>query len=130
MKTYTSKIDLWLVWVIVISFLTPLLFVLADPSALWPTVIICGGSLAFIVWLFWATKYQIDDTQLIVRAGIYNIHIARESIISITASRSLLASPALSLDRLEVRYGEGRSVLISPKDKSGFLSDIGFPKTA
>jgi hypothetical protein len=33
-------------------------------------------------------------------------------------------APALSLDRLRIDYGDGRSLMISPADKQGFLCDF------
>ena len=38
-----------------------------------------------------------------------------------------LSAPALSLDRLRIDYEEGgrvRSLLVSPKDKEGFLQEL------
>ena len=36
-----------------------------------------------------------------------------------------ISSPALSLDRLEISYGSQKKIMISPKDKTGFLQAIG-----
>jgi hypothetical protein len=41
-----------------------------------------------------------------------------------TESRSPFSSPALSLDRLQIDYGAGKSILISPADKEGFIEAI------
>ena len=36
-----------------------------------------------------------------------------------------VASPACSLDRLQIRYGKSRlGMMISPQDKAGFLRDL------
>ena len=46
-------------------------------------------------------------------------------IDSITPTRSPWSSPACSLDRLKIVYGiSQQSIMISPADKSGFLSAI------
>ena len=34
-------------------------------------------------------------------------------------------SAALSLDRIAIRYGNGKKLLVSPADKKGFLEAIG-----
>jgi hypothetical protein len=39
----------------------------------------------------------------------------------------VLSSPALSLNRLEIRYGNGKRMLLSPQDAAGFLKAIGHP---
>ena len=77
------------------------------------------------IWLYLATKYVIGDEELTVLAGLYKVNIPIASITSITDSRNALASPAFSLDRLEIKYGKGKMILISPKDKSAFLTDLG-----
>ena len=49
------------------------------------------------------------------------------SIQRVSPSHDLLASPALSIDRLRVDYrqnGKQRFILISPRDKPGFLRDL------
>ena len=78
-----------------------------------------------MIWLYLATKYVIEHKDLTVFAGLYKVNIPVASITSITDSRNALASPAFSLDRLEIKYGEGEMILISPKDKSAFLADLG-----
>lgn len=35
-----------------------------------------------------------------------------------------LASPALSLDRLKIEYGQGHWIMISPRDREGFLREL------
>ena len=75
-------------------------------------------------WLFWATRYVVKNNALTIYTGFGKVCIPIESIKSVTPSRNLLASPALSLDRLEISYGKNQSILISPKDKSGFLTAI------
>jgi hypothetical protein len=40
-------------------------------------------------------------------------------------TRNPLSSPALSLDRLKITYGNGKRIMISPADKIGFLKAIG-----
>ena len=75
-------------------------------------------------WLFWATRYVVQNNALTIYTGFGKVCIPIENIKSVTPSRNVLASPALSLDRLEISYGKNQSILISPKDKSGFLTAI------
>jgi hypothetical protein len=39
----------------------------------------------------------------------------------VVPTRNPLSSPALSLDRLRIEYGQGRAIMISPADKGPFL---------
>jgi hypothetical protein len=47
-----------------------------------------------------------------------------DEIESIRPTHNPLSSPALSLDRLNIELHTGRNILISPKDKSGFLQAL------
>jgi hypothetical protein len=79
------------------------------------------------VWLLFSTSYTITDTELLVRSGPVDRRVALNEITGITPTRSARSSPGLSLDRLEVRYGEQGSILVSPKDKTGFAAALGYP---
>ena len=79
---------------------------------------------AFIVWTYRGTRYLVTDREVIARSGPFRWRIEIAGIESIRPSRSPLSSPAMSLDRLEIRYGGGRRLLISPKDREGFLEAV------
>jgi uncharacterized membrane protein YdbT with pleckstrin-like domain len=124
MKIHTSKIDKWFYAVVVGTALLPFPLGLVDPLAFWLTLAICGGVVAFILWLYRATKYVITDDKLMVHGGLFKVDIPKSSITSVTDSRNPLSSPAFSLDRLRINHGDGKTILISPKDKSAFLGDL------
>ncbi len=128
MTTFRSKIDLWLILVLGAALLLPVALVLMNepknPSDPLITGLITILLVAFMGWLFWATRYKVDTEKLVVHGGLYTLRIPLAEIRSALPSRSLLSSPALSLDRLEIKYGDNKRVLISPKDKEGFLRAI------
>lgn len=70
------------------------------------------------------TDYRFRDDSLHIRSGPFNWTIPVSGIRRIERSRSLVSGPALSLDRLLIRYGKHDWILISPKDKEGFLSEL------
>ena len=76
-------------------------------------------------WLLFGTYYEIDSGSLRIRSGPFRWEIPLEEIRSVTASRSAISSPALSLNRLEIQYGQWQSVLVSPKDMEGFKRALG-----
>jgi len=45
-------------------------------------------------------------------------------IREISETNNPLSSPANSLDRLEIKYSSNGIILISPKDKSGFINQL------
>ncbi len=130
---YRSKIDVWLIVVlavsIVVSLITALTILLVRSPAAWAvaafTAIIGAG---LPLWLLLSTHYTLGHGQLVVRSGPLKWRIPVAEITSITPTSNLLSSPALSLDRLRIDYGRGKSVMISPRDKEQFVRDIG-PKT-
>lgn len=125
MRTFRSKIDPWLIVIILASFVFPA-FLSWGHSEAFRTAIIIGAILwAFLFWLVFMTRYVVKGDELIVYGGIYKINIPLKDIISVESSKSLLAGPALSPDRLQIIYGDYKSVLVSPKDRAGFLTAIG-----
>lgn len=126
---YRSKIDSWLLAVLVGAALVSLLAALpalqvGAPAARAAAVCIAGIGVGLPLWLLISTKYTLGHGQLIVQSGPFRWHIGVAEITSITPSTSLLSSPALSLDRLRIDYGPGKSLMISPCNKDRFFRDL------
>jgi len=126
MKVYKSKVDLWLMGLIVGSLTFPIILSWIFGEAFWPIFLICGLMLVFVAWLYLATQYRVSSTTINIHGGVFKVKVPLDSIKSVKTSRDSIASPAFSLDRLEIIYGSNKRILISPKDKAGFLSDIGW----
>jgi len=131
MKVFKSKIDLWLVVIIVgsigVALFATIQAVFMEPSnenylALAITVIVGIGLPG---WLFASTEYVVDNGELFISCGPVRKRIQLADIKSATPSKNPLSSPALSLDRILITYGENKSILISPENKKGFLKAIG-----
>ncbi len=58
-----------------------------------------------------------------VRFGVIKQTIKYGDIVHVVPTRNPLSSPALSLDRLEIKFGD-TWVLVSPKDKEEFMRDL------
>lgn len=124
-ETFSSKVDTWLVLILAASALLALCGV---GAATWAGEMSIAASVATVlvtagvpVWIFATTRYDISNESLIVRSGPFRWSIPLVEIKSVTPTRSPLSSPALSLDRLRIEYGQGRVVMISPSDKAEFL---------
>jgi hypothetical protein len=77
--------------------------------------------------LVFSTYYLIENNQLIVKSMIFRWKINISDITQIESTHNPLSSPALSLDRLRIYYmknGRMTSIMISPKDKEGFLNTL------
>lgn len=90
------------------------------------TVIVCV--IIFIIFIFSTTYYQIEGRILKIRCGVFsNLKIDIDTIRRMSETNNPISSPAFSLDRLEIKYQKERkidTVMISPKDKDGFIKMI------
>lgn len=131
-RYYPSKRDLWLViliWASVVGMLFAGVQVWQDSGE---SVAVRGGVSLFmlvmavvVVHLIYNTGYAITRDSLQIRCGVFRKTIPLAAIEEVMPSRSLLSGPALSLDRLNVRYSGSRfGVLISPEERKKFLRDL------
>ena len=128
---YRSRVD---VWIALLLCLPPVSGVLVSVgSALsgdWAGMIVGMGLSLFVAALYlglvFPMHYGITDTHLVVRCGVCRAHVSLEEIFEVTPTRNPLSAPALSLDRLRVRFGQGlgKTVLISPTDRDRFLDQL------
>ena len=127
---FTSKIDLWLAFLILGSGLLLILvpvweWIYNDSSTtriLFISLLTIPGSILLLL-IFFNIKYSLSEDELFVKNGFSTQSIPLKDIIYIIPTNSMLSAPALSLDRIEIKY-EGGSIVISPKDKDGFYRAI------
>ena len=120
-----SEVDWWYYAVIVsipIVAITPALFSPSENDAIL-LGLITVTAMALPVWLL-ATYYELEETQLKITSGPFKWLIPYTDIHSIEESKSILSSPALSLDRLRISYGVSKFVLISPRQRDKFVSAL------
>ena len=120
---YNSKKDAWLIGIIAVAFLITLIslvLTLITPGALqqggWVSVVVVVVVWAFIASLIWPVYYEITPSDLIVRGGLLHWEIPLSSIQQVRPTHNMLASPALSLDRLRIEY--------SQNDRTRFYADL------
>lgn len=89
----------------------------------------CGAMLwVLIVYagVVFPLRYGIGNGCLTIRYGLCRQRVPLESIRKVSPTRNPLSSPALSLDRLEIRFGDGffKAVMISPDERAEFLRHL------
>lgn len=123
MKTYRSKIDLWL-FILIFGLLGGILIegiVLRD----WLVLAIILPVMVFIALLMYSIRYIIDGDVLEIRTGILGkTRIPISGIKSVEKTHNPLSAPAMSLKRLEILYGKYDFALISPTDRDAFIKDL------
>jgi hypothetical protein len=131
-KTYPSRIDIWLF--IVFAVIISAMFIGMGVSIAtegWLRFIqgafVVFGVIGFLVWIVLGTNYTLEGRELIVRSGPFTWRIAIDEITSIEKPKGFVrahSSPALSMDRLMVTYGNNKRLMISPAEKEKFLADL------
>jgi hypothetical protein len=122
MKIYKSKIDWWFGLFLLYPIFMSIKNILE--GELYGLI---GLSVVVVLILIFSktTRYIINENQLIVKSTwIVNERIDIFKITKIEKSNSVLSSPALSLDRLSIRYNKYDEVLISPKEKKAFIDAL------
>jgi hypothetical protein len=122
MKIYKSKIDWWLG----IVFLYPLfLGVQSIIEGKWIGFLLFFGVLFFIWFISKTTSYIIKEDELQVKSMfVVNQKIEISKIRKIEKSNSILSSPALSFDRIVIRFNKFDDIYISPKQKLAFIDEL------
>jgi hypothetical protein len=131
MQWYRSKVDWWMVPLLclppVASVAACVALALAGQTAALPWGL---AGVVFVLALYFGLvfpmRYGLDDTSLVVRFGLCRQRIPLVDIVEVHPTHNPLSSPALSLDRLHIQYGQGffKAVMISPADCNGFLDDL------
>lgn len=130
-KVFRSKVDWWL-WLAMLAAnlgaLAAIAVVVFQGGRSVDGIIVifaCLLAMALFSSVIFGTSYAVDRGVVTIRSGPFRWKVRIDEIQSLERTRSIVSSPALSLDRIRIRYGEGRSVMISPADKKAFLKAIG-----
>ncbi len=128
-KVYTSKNDIFIFIVICMFGSSAASFKAAMESGAflsWLTVLLVVVICVAVFLLLYPIRYIIDGDDLLIRYGFQRKRISISQIIYVRRSHNLLASPALSVDRLEIVFKEKYtdSILISPRNRIDFVEDL------
>ena len=122
MKVFKSKIDWWLG----LPLLYPIfLSITSITEGKWFGYLLLISIVLFVVFISKSTKYIVNENQLVVKCMfIVNAKIEISTIRKIEKSNSILSSPALSMDRIAVRYNKYDEIYLSPKEKQLFIDEL------
>ena len=122
MKTYKSKIDWWLGLLLVYPIFLGITSIIEGDRMGYLVIASC---FLFIFFISKSTRYIITEDKLIVKCMfIVNERIEISKIKKIEKTNSILSSPALSLDRIAIKFNKFDEVYISPKEKQAFVDDL------
>lgn len=127
-KTYRSKVDTWLLIVIIAAMGAGLVgavaALLAGGHEMWWAIVPVALAVALPAWVLTSTFYRLTDDELLVRSGPFSWRIPTAEIHRVTSTNNPLSSPALSLQRLKIEYGNGKRIMISPENQTEFIADL------
>lgn len=118
MKIYKSKIDWWLILLIVGVLGYPIVDGILSKE--YTLSIVFSILLVLFYFLAKSIQYKIDGENLI----IWKTKIPIQSIHKVYRTRIPLSSPALSLDRIGVLYNKYDEIFISPKEREEFIKEL------
>ena len=124
MKTYNSKISIGLV-IFLIALFSFIGYEIFSDSFNFLAILIFIVPILFITYVFTSIKYTIENRIINIKAGFFiNENIEISKIKRIEETNNIISSPAASFDRLEIFYNKFDSIIISPSNKSEFISDL------
>ena len=123
-----SKIDIWIALLLVAGPLILInLGIYLHKTGEEQNSLICisaGMLIGVVTWILaFPCQYTLEDKSLLAQSGILKWRIPYAEIQTVELSNSILSGPALSLQRIEVRYDQGR-ILISPNERDLFLKEL------
>ncbi len=112
-----------------ISFLLPTLLILSNGVGFGKSEVVIVLALlityAFLLYMVFTTEYVIDNGKLRVRCGFFQYTpIDINSIYEIAETNTIISAPAASFDRIAIKYGKFDEIILSPKNKISFVSDL------
>ena len=105
--------------IVLLSYL-PLLFEFS-----WIALALLVVTAAFIADPFCNTSYTIDNGTLHIKCGIFlSSSFPIDRITKISKTNSCLSAPALSMDRIEIRFADKKTLVLSPKQRQAFIDHL------
>jgi len=122
MKIYQSKIDWWLGLPLLYPIFKSIVSMIEGE---WLGYLGMALIVLFVLFVSKTTRYIIDKNQLTVKSmWVVNDKIDISKIRKVEKSNSLLSSPALSLDRIVIRFNKFDEVYLSLKERQSFVQSL------
>jgi len=120
---FRSKRSAWFSIAVLLPSLFMIVIAFQDP---WYMSLVMLPVVILIVPVYFRTFYKIHDiNQLSVVCGLfYKKTFPVNEIISLRPTNNVMSSPALSLDRLELRFRDRKTLLISPVNQYQFTEAL------
>ena len=126
MRSFRSRVSIVLLLFLAASIVPAFLFEsnTSGQTELFVAYGVLFGSIGLVVALLFTMRYEVDETNLVVKLGPLNLSvIPLKNIQRVERSYNPLSSPAASLKRLYVK-ADNKSALISPAQEDEFIRKL------
>lgn len=123
---FTSRKDIWMgivIWVLIFAFIWVFyqsVFVQLDILG----IIVMVVMIYLLGTIWFNTRYKIENETLKISYGPIKKSIGIQEIKSIRNTTNPFVAPSLSVHRIEINYGEYKTIQISPKDIQIFVNEL------
>lgn len=123
-KKYRSATDIWMLLLIFLPMMYPIYEGIATKDA--GLILAFVGLILFILSFFMMISYEVNEDKLVIRTFIFGKQtIAIADITSVKKTYNPLSAPAMSINRLEIKYGTKYDyALISPVRRQEFIAEL------
>jgi len=121
---FESKIDCWIPVLLFGGLSAGSLAWAIDAERTWSDSLGLYFGWALSIWMVLQIYYEFHGDHLLVRCGPFWRTLLIRDIGSVEPTRNLLASMALSLDRIAIKVRSVSGPMISPRDKTRFLKEL------
>lgn len=120
---FRSKRSAWFSLSMALPLAFAIVLAFQDP---WYISLVMLPVLVLIIPIYFRTYYSIHDiNQLTIVCGLfYRKRFGIHDIVSVRPTGNVMSSPALSLDRIELRFRDRNSVLVSPVRQEQFIETL------
>lgn len=81
-------------------------------------------TISLLLWLWFGTSYKIEEELLKIKSGPFRSTVNIGDIKRVNATKTLLAGPALSVDRIEILHRNYDTAIVSPKARTEFVRTL------
>ena len=126
---FRGKVDWWFygIMILIAVILIPIIvtaFMDGMTGAAVVDLLVLAVIEGFCGLIVWRNYVRLETRGIVIVFGLIQLVIRYDDIHALSETRSPLSSLAASLDRIEIRYGNGGMVMIAVVEKQAFFEEM------
>ena len=126
---FRGKVDWWFygIMILIAVILIPIIvtaFMDGMTGAAVVDLLVLAVIEGFCGLIVWRNYVRLETRGIVIVFGLIQLAIRYDDIHALSETRCPLSSLAASLDRIEIRYGNGGMVMIAVVEKQAFFEDM------